>query len=117
MLFDLNTAAEALDDLLEQERRMILDGRIEGLTGTNQHKEQLVRRLADQTDVPALNHLRRKVERNQTLLAAAARGLKAARGQLAAIKGEKPPMRTYGADGAARNLPGDKQKPGGNHRA
>ena len=117
MLFDLNTAAEALDDLLEQERRLILDGRIVGLTGTTALKERLLVRLAEQTDTPQLVRLRAKAERNQALLAAASRGLKAAGERLAALSTTSNPLRTYGADGAALDLPRRHRNHGVNHRA
>lgn len=117
MLFDLNTAADALDDLLDNERQMILEGQIEGLADTTRLKERLVTRLADDPTTPRLLRLRAKAERNQALLAAAARGLKAARSHLINMAGPAAPMRTYTANGAALDLGAPGKNPGVNHRA
>lgn len=117
MLFDSAAAADALEDLLEHERRLILSGHIGDLARSSREKEQLIARLAGANDGVTLARVRRLSERNQTLLTAAARGLKAARTRIANIAAGGTPMRTYDADGAARTLTDAKQKPGINHRA
>lgn len=117
MLFDLATATEALEDLLDHERRMILAGEIEGLAHGAQHKERLLARLAGATDGPALARIRRKAERNQALLAAAARGLKAARAQIGRIADSEPHARTYDSGGSTRDIAPATPPRGINHRA
>ncbi|HHS93935.1 MAG TPA: hypothetical protein ENK63_01130 [Rhodobacterales bacterium] len=117
MLFDVNIAADALDDLLDNERGMILEGRIDGLADTTRQKERLIARLGEHPSVPRLLQLREKIQRNQSLLSAAARGLKAARARLDHLSGTGAPMRAYSANGAAFDLVTPGKKPGINHRA
>jgi len=117
MLFDVPSAAQALEDLLDHERSMILEGKITDLARGARQKEHLLLRLAASVDDTALGRIRRKAERNQALLAAAARGLKAARNRIGKIATGNAPMRTYGADGTARDIGSRPAQPGVNHRA
>lgn len=117
MLFDFHSAAQALEDLLDRERQLILDGKIAEVGRSANHKAHLLARLSGSQDVTLLGQIRRKAERNQALLAAAARGLMAARSRIGRIAAEPAPMRTYGADGSARSLGVRPEQPGVNHRA
>lgn len=117
MLFDVTSAAQTLEDLLDHERRMILSGKVAELERFTHQKERLVSRLAQLSDVGALTRIRRKAERNQALLSAAASGLRAARDKVGEIGAGSAPMRTYGADGAAREIVRTRKKDGINHRA
>jgi hypothetical protein len=102
--------------LLDREREMILSGKIDGLPRVTQEKERLIGRLAGMdTETGALARVRGKVERNQELLAAAARGLKAATRRMGAMTKRETNLRTYGRDGASASL---TPAPSGiNHRA
>jgi flagellar biosynthesis/type III secretory pathway chaperone len=117
MLFDTSAATDALEDLLDHERRMILAGQIDDLARGTRQKEQLISRLSNLRDDRALARVRAKAERNQALLAAAARGLKAARARIGQIASGGAPLRTYGCDGAATDLGPGQPKPGVNRRA
>ena len=113
-LFSLTAAADALDDLLDQERRMILSGQIDGLVRVSGDKDRLLARLpgaGDGTEV--LDRLRAKADRNQKLLAAAARGLKSASRRGEALNTSTNNLRTYGRNGAAVDL---TNAPGGFNR-
>ena len=115
-LFSMPAAVEALDDLLDHERQMILAGKIDALLRMGPEKERLMARLPRSVlDPDALVRLRKKAERNQDLLLAAARGIKAASKRIEAMKGQRASMRTYARDGASTDLGGGK--PGFNKRA
>ena len=99
-LFSMTAAADALDDLLDNERRLILTGRIAALEKMSGDKERLLARLPGAVnDTATLERLRAKVARNQELLAACARGILAVRRRLEQLTGETPELRTYGRDG------------------
>ncbi|GKY86700.1 hypothetical protein [Sinisalibacter aestuarii] len=117
MLFDRPGAADALEDLLDRERALLIEGRIAQLDRATRHKAQLIARLAGAADTAQLTRIRAKAERNQRLLQGAVRGIEAARQRLAHI-GE-PPVRlsTYSADGARRDLGQTHAADGINHRA
>lgn len=104
-LFDLGSAADALEDLLDRERALIKSGKIDMVVRLGAEKERLLTRLGRHPEgAGVLGRLQRKVERNQALLAAAARGIKAAGKRLGAIGKGQPGLRTYGRDGAATDL-------------
>ncbi|MCB1347247.1 MAG: hypothetical protein R3D59_06415 [Paracoccaceae bacterium] len=104
-LFNLSAAADALEDHLDHERKMILSGQIEGLLRATGEKERLLSRLprgGDHDEV--FQRLRRKAERNQQLLLAAARGMKSAARRIDGLRTAETSLRTYSRDGAAANL-------------
>lgn len=108
---------DALNDLLDGERELILSGRLEELGRTIEQKERLFARLATNSNPLALDSLRQKLERNQALLRAAARGLEAAKTTIARIARGGDPLRTYDADGAASELVRRAHQPLMNRRA
>ena len=60
-LFDLSSAAEALEDLLDRERALIKAGRIDQIVRLGAEKERLIGRLARQgASAPGLERLRAK---------------------------------------------------------
>lgn len=104
-LFNVSAAADALEDHLDHERKMILSGQIDGLLRAAPEKERLLARLPGAAENDAvLERLRRKAARNQELLQAAARGLKSAARRVETLKSPASPLRTYGRDGAAADL-------------
>jgi len=104
-LFDLTAAADALEDHLDHERRLILSGQIDGLLRASAEKERLLGRLPGAGDnAEVFTRLRKKAERNQQLLAAAARGLKSAARRIEGLNTSATSLRTYGRDGAAADL-------------
>lgn len=104
-LFSTTAAADALEDLLDHERKMILSGQIDGLLRASGEKERLLSRLpgAGEND-QVIERLRAKAERNQQLLLSAARGIRSAARRVEALKTASTSLRTYGRDGAAAEL-------------
>ncbi len=95
-LFDLVTADEALDDLLNRERRAIIDGRLDQLERLAKEKERFVGLLPNSNTGPAtLEALRHKIERNSKLLQAAQQGLMNAQRLIGALQKPKPALQTY----------------------
>lgn len=104
-LFDHGSAADALDELLDRERTLIKAGRIDETVRLGAEKERLLGRLGRQSHTgDTLERIRRKADRNQKLLVAAARGLKAAANRLDRQGTGGTDLRTYGRDGAASPL-------------
>ena len=104
-LFEPPRSTEALDRLLATEREALLSGQLEDLAPLVQEKLELLTRLErDGARHKDLGRLKRAGERNQRLLAAAARGIEAARNRLAVIQTGPQPMRTYARDGAASDI-------------
>ncbi|HCQ65917.1 MAG TPA: hypothetical protein DIU07_12530 [Rhodobacteraceae bacterium] len=104
-LFSLSAAADALEDHLDHERKMILSGQIDGLLRASGEKQRLLKRLpsASESD-EVIQRLRRKAERNQELLLAAARGIKSAARRVDSLRTSSGSLRTYGRDGATADL-------------
>jgi len=104
-LFNLSAAADALEDHLDHERKMILSGQIDGLLRAGREKERLLTRLSgagESEDV--IRRIRRKAERNQELLMAAARGIKSAARRIDQLRTPAASLKTYGRDGATAAL-------------
>lgn len=104
-LFRLSAAAEALEDHLDHERALILSGQIDGLLRASREKERLLARLpgAGESD-EVLDRLKRKADRNQQLLLAAARGIRSAARRVDALRSSSASLRTYGRDGVAAEM-------------
>ena len=94
----------ALEDHLEAERRCLVGGDLDGLARLAARKEALLaglRRGAGRG--PALRRLRRALDRNAALLAAAAQGLRDADSRLRQLI-EGPALVTYDGSGQRRTL-------------
>ncbi|PIE08363.1 MAG: hypothetical protein CSA74_02650 [Rhodobacterales bacterium] len=114
-MLSLTAAADALEDHLDRERKLILAGEIDGLLRASAEKERLLARLPGSGDnAETFARLRRKADRNQQLLLAAARGLKAAAKRMETLKTPATGLRTYGRDGAAATLGNSRR--GVNHQ-
>jgi hypothetical protein len=117
-LFDRATPPEALAALLDRECALLLEGRLSVFAQLAREKA----RLADNVmragaEIGDLQALRAKAERNQELLAQAAKGIAAARDRLAALRAGPAPMRTYCVDGTSIAMPAGGRKADVNHRA
>lgn len=117
MLFEKTATAKKLEELLDREREMILSGKITQLAAVTLQKNHLISRQMQVGDTEEWERLKEKAERNQALLVAAARGLRSARQRIGAITTGKVTLRTYGADGAAREMGRSSRDDGINHRA
>lgn len=101
----VEAAIDALRDALEQERRAITAGRLDMILRLAEHREALMRDLGAATADSgvaelALAGLRADIERNQTMLAAAAKGIKSVVERIADIRANAGRLTIYGADGA-----------------
>ncbi len=104
-LFKIPSVPDALERVLDQERQMLLSGNIEALAQLAPHKERLLTQLptarAEQTVV---EKLRQKADRNQELLRATAKGIRAVTRRLEILRRQKSELRTYDAGGQSMNL-------------
>ena len=99
------TRIEALRALLDQERQLLLTGKIEALTKIAPEKERLLSHLAGSTDdAGLLDQLRRKADRNQELLVAVSKGIRAVSRRLELLRTQKTQLRTYDSVGQSQNL-------------
>ena len=104
-LFKSRNLIDAVEDLLERERRAVLSGNLDALTRLISEKRRLMELLARGTEQSArLDRLRGKARRNQALLDAAARGIKSVTEQISGLKDAKSPLRTYDASGSRREI-------------
>jgi|GEM_PF-1652908 flagellar biosynthesis/type III secretory pathway chaperone len=113
-LFNPTRADDALDRLLDQERQLILSGRIEALAQVSAEKDRLMARLGQSHgDARDLDKLRRKADRNQHLLMAVAKGIRTVSRRLDALKAQqngRARFATYDRGGRTAQLtPGKAQ--------
>lgn len=115
-LFDLTTASDALEDLLERERGAVLDGRFDLLERMSAEKERLVQTVARNGAPPAaLERLRAGTKRNGQLLEAMQAGIAAAQARLKSMRGRGETLQTYDASGRKSAMASPPKKAG--HRA
>ena len=98
---DFESIIDELDDVLETERAALLAGHLEEVNRLFDRKTRLIDAFAqlDEADAAAVTALRRKVERNQGLLEAAADGVRSVARRLAAIRRVRESLETYDAQG------------------
>ncbi len=106
-LFDTQSAAEALEDLLEKERAAILDGRFDSLERLAVEKERLVKSVAD-SGRSGLVGLRNRAERNRALLIAMGAGVKSAIQRIEGLRGAGKLLQTYDAAGQRTAMAGPR---------
>ena len=113
-LFKQTRMDEALERLLDQERQIILSGRIEALAPISAEKDRLLSRLGQSHGgLHTLDHLRRKADRNQQLLQAMARGIRTVSRRLEALKAQqtgRARFATYDQGGRSAQLTPGKSK-------
>jgi flagellar biosynthesis/type III secretory pathway chaperone len=84
-IFDGRTAYDSLTDVLDRESQAVLTGDFARLTRLADEKERMLRAVSKMpVDGQRLAGLRKHFERNQDLLQAAARGIRAASARLTA---------------------------------
>jgi flagellar biosynthesis/type III secretory pathway chaperone len=97
--------ANALSELLDRERMLLLSGDLEGLARLAPCKTELIENLpganAGQLE---LNRLRSKAEHNRNLLASAAKGIRSATRRLEVLKASAR-FSTYDQHGTRREMP------------
>ena len=96
----------ALDDLLDSERRALLEGDLEEISRLMIRKEALIESLNDQEaiDRAELDDLNTKVQRNQELLNSALDGIRTVARRLAAMRRIRGSLDTYDAHGKKRAI-------------
>jgi len=95
----------ALEDFLDKERQAILTGSLKDMERIVREKE----RLLDKGGLPlhdhkTLNQIRRKIERNQHLLAAAIRGVRTVTARLDVLRNGPGELNTYDKSGQRTTL-------------
>lgn len=85
----------ALEDLLDKERLSILSGEFGGLRRFLAEKERLLQGIGTPEDGANLRRVKQKADRNQMMLQAAARGMRAISDRLANRATETGRLQTY----------------------
>ena len=98
---------DALEDLIDQERAAILAGALDDVSKIAIEKERIIGRLEITACDPAtLGRLRKKSKRNQQLLTAALRGVRAVMSRLNILRNGPGEMNTYDQSGQRKTLNG-----------
>ena len=106
-----NTLAtlDALEDFLDKEHQAILNGSLKDMGRIAKEKEALLDKGAFLApDRKTLEQVRRKVDRNHTLLAAAIRGVRAVSNRLEVLRNGSGEFDTYDKSGQRTSLGGHK---------
>ncbi len=107
MRSNILTTFDVLEDFLDKERMAILTGSLGNMERIAKEKERLLDKGALQTpDRKTLDRIRRKVERNQTLLAAAIRGIRAVSLRMEILRNGPGDLNTYDKTGQRKTLGG-----------
>lgn len=104
-LFNRRTAAQSLNNLLEQERMFLLAGDLNALAKLAPEKERLFKLIPTVSlDAKTLREMAQKADRNQALLLAANKGIRAVSRRIEALRNHKSQLRTYDAGGQRQDL-------------
>jgi len=92
---------DALDELLETERKHLLDGNLEALGDLLVEKEELIDAMNDMNPpvTEALSGIQLKVVRNQALLSSALEGIRAVAERVASLRQVRKSLETYDQSG------------------
>ncbi|SDC73511.1 flagellar export chaperone FlgN [Ruegeria marina] len=103
---DSGALLRALDDLLDQEKTVLIKGDLERLGALSQEKERLVTGLNAMPDLSReqLEPLHRKVVRNQALLKSALDGIRTVANRLAELRRVRQGLETYDGAGQKRRF-------------
>jgi flagellar biosynthesis/type III secretory pathway chaperone len=103
MATDSNPISQ-LSDLLDKERKALLDGNLERVAQLLPPKEALIDQMnrVPQTDLASMQMLDGKVKRNQLLLDGALEGIRTVATRIEALRRVRNSLETYGADGKRR---------------
>ncbi|MBZ8117527.1 flagellar protein FlgN [Roseovarius sp. LXJ103] len=103
------TLIESLDDLLEEERKSLLDGDLDAIGRLLSRKEALIDALNAPTlaGQPNLTHLQGKVIRNQALLDGALEGIRKVATRMAAFRKIRKTLETYDQSGRKTTIQGE----------
>ena len=103
---NLQTTIDAMDDLLDDERRALLEGNLDEISRLHDRKEQLIDVLnkLDADENASLVSLNAKLERNQALLNTALGGIRSVARRLAAIRRVRQSLDTYDSKGRKKSV-------------
>ena len=105
MQSDTYPKIDALEDLLDKERAAILNGALEDMGRIAGEKERVLdNHNMTVPDQRTLDRVRRKVTRNQQLLTAAMRGVRAVASRLDVLRNGPGEMNTYDRTGQRKTL-------------
>ncbi|NDR57887.1 hypothetical protein [Aliiruegeria sabulilitoris] len=101
-----NDPTQLLLDLLEQEKTLLIEGKIENVAALEPQKIELAEKIEAQgpLDTENLKRLQQKVRRNQELFEASRRGLKTAAARVSEIRRVLTQLDTYTSNGSLRTL-------------
>ena len=99
---------KSLDTLLEDERKALLAGELDSMTGFVDRKTKMIDALSEMSDVPRdmVIPLHKKIVRNQTLITSALEGVQAVAARLTEMREIRRSLQTYDRSGAIRDLGG-----------
>ncbi|KPN64851.1 hypothetical protein SAMN04488527_12116 [Aliiroseovarius crassostreae] len=104
-LFKRISPAQALNNLLDQERNLLLSGQLVELAKLGPEKERLFRLLPSMAlSRTVIEQMRQKAEHNQALLLSANKGLRTVSRRLELLRNQKSQLRTYDAGGQSQDL-------------
>ncbi|MFY9237854.1 MAG: flagellar protein FlgN [Roseovarius sp.] len=103
------TLIDTLDDLLEEERKALLDGDLDAIGRLLSRKEALIDALNALTPAgqPNLTRLQGKVSRNQALLDGALEGIRKVAARMAAFRKIRKTLETYDQSGRKTTIQGE----------
>lgn len=106
MVTNMQDTVDSLDDLLDEERAALLDGKLDQIGRMLKRKEYLIDVLngSDQFEIEALSDLNIKVVRNQGLLTSALEGIQSVADRLAVMRRIKNSLDTYDAQGRRKGI-------------
>ena len=107
MRHEIDPVLDAFEDLLDQERDLLLTGSLDGLARIVENKAQLAGRLSQIEGADGLEGLKAKAERNARLLEAAGAGVRSVIRRISAVREGPEPLSTYSASGERTKLGGD----------
>ena len=111
-IFSQTESTERLIGILESEHRALLGGRFDVLQRLMPAKEQCIAALRQTGDISAVLELRQQLERNQSLLQAAAKGINSARKALQQAGRQPAALVTYDRAGKRGEVVPERVSPG-----
>lgn len=97
---------EALGRILDAERRALIQGDYDTLTGLQDHKEALLGKISDRgpNDAAELTGLRRKLRHNHHLMESALQGIHGVAARISELRTVREALATYDRDGRRRDI-------------
>ncbi|MBB97789.1 MAG: flagellar biosynthesis protein FlgN [Rhodobacteraceae bacterium] len=103
----IDSLIERLDTLLDAERRALVAGDLDTLAQLHDDKENLISSLnaLDRIEAESLQHVRKKMSRNQDLLSSAMEGIRSVADRMAELRKVRQSLATYDRDGKRHQIP------------